>query len=368
MIKVMFAIGTRPEGIKLAPVYLYCKKYPREVKPILVATSQHEELLQEVFKDFRIKPDFNLHIMKKNQTLYDITAAVLLKMENVLKEVNPQIVIFQGDTTTVLSVSLSAYYQKIDVGHVEAGLRSHNKYDPFPEEINRKLTTHIADINFAPTKLAAKNLLREGIDKRKIFITGNTSVDALFFILKRKWREKINIDNNKKLILVTAHRRESFGKGLKNIALALKEIGKIHDVEIVYPLHPNPNVQEVMRKILANSPNIHLLKPLNYIDFANLMRKSYLILTDSGGIQEEAPSLNIPVLVMRNVTERPEAIFAGRAKLVGTKKENIVKETQKLLRGGPSYQRMTKGKNPYGDGRAAERIVKILIDKYKAKL
>jgi len=268
----MFAIGTRPEGIKLAPVYLYCKKYPREVKPILVATSQHEELLQEVFKDFRIKPDFNLHIMKKNQTLYDITAAVLLKMENVLKEVNPQIVIVQGDTTTVLSVSLSAYYQKIDVGHVEAGLRSHNKYDPFPEEINRKLTTHIADINFAPTKLAAKNLLREGIDKRKIFITGNTSVDALFFILKRKWREKINIDNNKKLILVTAHRRESFGKGLKNIALALKEIGKIHDVEIVYPLHPNPNVQEVMRKILANSPNIHLLKPLNYIDFANLMR------------------------------------------------------------------------------------------------
>jgi len=362
--KVMFIFGTRPEAIKLAPLI---KKLNRS---IICVTGQHKEMLQQVLKIFNIKPKYNLNIMKKNQTLFNITFNILLKLENILKKEKPDIVIVQGDTTTTFVASLSAFYLKIPIGYVEAGLRSYDKYQPFPEEINRRLTTHLADIYFAPTSKARDNLLKEGVSSKQIFVTGNTGIDALLMMVKEVkknnlkyemyFRKNFGINFNKKIILVTGHRRENFGIGFKNICNAIKEIALKEDINIIYPVHLNPNVQTPVKKILSNLRNVFLLPPLEYDKFCYLMYRSYLILTDSGGIQEEAPSLGKPVLVLRNVTERKEGIKKGNAVLVGTNKDKIIKWVKNLLHNKNLYNNMRKVSNPYGDGKASNRIVRIL--------
>jgi UDP-N-acetylglucosamine 2-epimerase (non-hydrolysing) len=362
--KVMFIFGTRPEAIKLAPLI---KKLNRS---IICVTGQHKEMLQQVLKIFNIKPKYNLNIMKKNQTLFNITFNILLKLENILKKEKPDIVIVQGDTTTTFVASLSAFYLKIPIGYVEAGLRSYDKYQPFPEEINRRLTTHLADIYFAPTSKARDNLLKEGVSSKQIFVTGNTGIDALLMMVKEVkknnlkyemyFRKNFGINFNKKIILVTGHRRENFGIGFKNICNAIKEIALKEDINIIYPVHLNPNVQTPVKKILSNLRNVFLLPPLEYDKFCYLMYRSYLILTDSGGIQEEAPSLGKPVLVLRNVTERKEGIKKGNAVLVGTNKDKIIKWVKNLLYNKNLYNNMRKVSNPYGDGKASNRIIRIL--------
>jgi len=365
MKKIFFVFGTRPEAIKLAPVIIEAKKH-KEFLTKVVITAQHREMLDEVLRVFRVKPDFDLNVMKPNQTLSEVTSRILIGVENILKKEKPDWVVVQGDTTTVLATALACYYQKNSLAHVEAGLRSFDKYQPFPEEINRRLVSHIADINFAPTKGAAENLLKEGIDKKKILITGNTVIDALLMAVGKKVRlnkELKKVDFKKRIILVTAHRRENFGTPLENICNAIKEISKLSDnLEIVYPLHLNPNVQETAKRVLSNTSNIKLLQPLDYLTFCYLMKKSYLILTDSGGIQEEAPSLHKPVLILRNVTERPEVVQVGAAILVGTKKENIIKETSSLLEDKQKYQQMSSIPSPFGDGKASCRIVGGLMN------
>lgn len=370
--KVIFIFGTRPEGIKLAPII---KKLPDS---IICVTGQHSKMLQQVLKIFNIKPKYNLQVMKRNQSLFNITVNVLLKLENILKKENPDIVIVQGDTTTTFIGSLCAFYLKIKVAYVEAGLRSNNKYQPFPEEINRKLTTHLSDIHFAPTFKARNNLLKEGINQKQIFVTGNTAIDALLMIVKKikkndlkyemYFRKNFRINFNKKVILITSHRRENFGIGFENICNAIKEIALKEDINIVYPVHLNPNVQRPVKKILSNFKNIFLLPPLEYDKFCYLMYKSYLILTDSGGIQEEAPSLGKPVLVLRNVTERQEGIKSKNAVLVGTNKNKIIRWVIKLLHNKNLYNKMSKVSNPYGDGRASNRIIKILIKNFLSRL
>lgn len=362
----MIIIGTRPEAIKMAPIIKKCKRYRNIISPIIVVTSQHDELLKQALKIFEIKPHYNFEIMKKGQTLFDVTSKVLRKMENLLEGIHPDIILIQGDTTTVLACALAAYYKQIDVGHVEAGLRSFDKYNPFPEELNRRLAGVLADLHFAPTKTARDNLIKEGVNEKKIFITGNPIIDALFLILKKKWVNNLKeIDWNKKIILITVHRRESFAKGLINIAKALKKIAtRNSEVEMVFPVHPNPNVRRVFVKILRGIKNIKLLEPLNYITVVNVMKRSTLILTDSGGIQEEAPSLGIPVLVLREVTERPEAVKAGCAKVIGTNEKNIIKETEWLLHNKNERQKMAKVRNPYGDGKAADRIINTILQRY----
>lgn len=362
--KVMFIFGTRPEAIKLAPLI---KKLNRS---IICVTGQHKEMLQQVLKIFNIKPKYNLNIMKKNQTLFNITFNILLKLENILKKEKPDIVIVQGDTTTTFVASLSAFYLKIPIGYVEAGLRSYDKYQPFPEEINRRLTTHLADIYFAPTSKARDNLLKEGVSSKQIFVTGNTGIDALLMMVKEVkknnlkyemyFRKNFGINFNKKIILVTGHRRENFGIGFKNICNAIKEIALKEDINIIYPVHLNPNVQTPVKKILSKLRNVFLLPPLEYDKFCYLMYRSYLILTDSGGIQEEAPSLGKPVLVLRNVTERKEGIKKGNAVLVGTNKDKIIKWVKNLLHNKNLYNNMRKVSNPYGDGKASNRIIRIL--------
>lgn len=373
-IKILFVFGTRPEAIKLAPLILKMKKDGRFL-PRVCVTAQHRDMLDQVIGLFRIKPDYDLDIMMESQSLFDIAARSLASLERVLRKETPDMVVVQGDTTSTFAGSLAAFYMQIPVGHVEAGLRTDDKYRPFPEEINRRLTSHIADLHFAPTKRARDNLLEEGIPGDGITVTGNTAVDALLFVkagiqtskTKQKRLRKAFpfLDEDKPVVLVTAHRRESFGEGLRNICEALKEIALNNNVKVVYPVHLNPNVKKPVTDILKAAKNVHLIGPQEYEPFVYLMMNAYLILTDSGGIQEEAPTLGKPVLVMRTVTERPEAVKAGAARLVGTEKHTIVGTVERLLHDKRAYREMTGHNNPYGDGRASERIIKAILKMHR---
>lgn len=364
---LLFIFGTRPEAIKMAPVVSAFKKQ-RGFDTKVCVTAQHREMLDQVLEFFGIRPDFDLNLMKKNQSLFDITAEGLKGFEKILGICRPDVILVQGDTTTAFIGALAGFYTKIKVAHVEAGLRSGHKFSPFPEEVNRVLAGHLADYHFAPTKAAAQNLRQEGIEKN-VWVTGNTVIDALFLgldILNKNGRKTYEesfdfVDFSRKVILVTGHRRESFGEPFKNMCRALKDIAQEHQVEIVYPVHLNPNVRRPVHSLLKNLKRIHLIKPLDYPHFIWLMSKSYMVLTDSGGVQEEAPSLGKPVLVMREVTERTEGIKAGTARKVGTSRASIVTETLKLLRDEREYQKMAKAVNPYGDGKASARILDILL-------
>lgn len=367
--KVLTVFGTRPEAIKMAPVVKALGNDPAFEARVCV-TAQHRQMLDQVLDLFAIKPDFDLNLMKPGQDLSDITSNVLLGLREVYKEWLPDIILVHGDTSTTLAASLSAYYAKIKVGHVEAGLRTHNKYSPWPEEMNRRLTGAVTDIHFAPTNKARDNLLNEGTADNTIHVTGNTVIDALLDVVDRLRRDTAlkaqleaqfsQLDPTKRLILVTGHRRENFGEGFENICHALAQLASRSDVQIVYPVHLNPNVQEPVHRILGSVENVHLIEPLDYLPFVYLMDRSSLLITDSGGVQEEAPSLGKPVLVMRNTTERPEAVDAGTVKLVGTQADVIVNEATRLLDDPVSYSAMSRAHNPYGDGKAAERIQHIL--------
>ncbi|NCU17990.1 non-hydrolyzing UDP-N-acetylglucosamine 2-epimerase [Pallidibacillus pasinlerensis] len=362
-IKVMTVFGTRPEAIKMAPLVLELKKYPDKIESIVTVTAQHRQMLDQVLKVFDIIPDYDLNIMKDRQTLVDVTVAALKGLDGVMKEVKPDIVLVHGDTLTTFVASLAAFYNQIKVGHVEAGLRTWNKYSPFPEEMNRQLTGIISDLHFAPTDQSKQNLLNENKNKDTIFVTGNTAIDALKTTVTESYTnpilEKIG---NDKMILVTAHRRENLGEPMRHIFRAIKRIVNEHDnLQVVYPVHLNPAVREVADEVLGNDPRIHLIKPLEVIDFHNFLARAHIILTDSGGIQEEAPSLGVPVLVLRDTTERPEGIKAGTLKLVGTDEEMIYNMTNTLLTDQAEYDQMAKSSNPYGDGRASERIVQAIL-------
>ena len=371
--KVLTIFGTRPEAIKLAPVIKELEKNPEIVSSVCV-TAQHRQMLDQVLQLFEINPDFDLDLMREDQSLFDITASILQNLEEVLKEERPDIVLVHGDTTTAFVASLAAYYCKIKIGHVEAGLRTYDKYNPFPEEINRRLVDVLCDLWFAPTKNAKQNLLREGAPDDKIFVTGNTVIDALLWVtkhqaspavqegMKRQLYDKFDVSlDARRVILVTGHRRESFGEGFENICQGLKKIAEHNpDIQLIYPVHLNPSVKGPVFRILGDTTNVHLIEPLDYALFVFLMNRAYIILTDSGGIQEEAPSLGKPVLVMREKTERPEAIEAGTAKLIGTDCERIFTETQQLLDDQVEYEKMSMATNPFGDGNAAERIVQVL--------
>lgn len=366
MIKVLSIFGTRPEAIKMAPLIKALESHEAFESKVCV-TAQHRDMLDQVLKIFDITPDYDLDIMKDRQTLTDITTNALMGLEKVIREYQPDVVLVHGDTTTTFVGSLAAFYNKIKVGHVEAGLRTFNKYFPFPEELNRKLTGVIADLHFAPTDNAKLNLLREGIDAENIFITGNTAIDALKTTVNKDFQfyspvlQQMDYQN-KRVIAVTAHRRENLGEPLQNICKALKYIAEKHeDVEIVYAVHKNPAVRETANEILGNCQRVHLLEPLDAEEMHNLMDRSYLILTDSGGLQEEAPSLGKPVLVLRNETERPEAIEFGTLKLAGTDKENIIKLAEELLNDKTQYNKMANAVNPYGDGTASQRIIESLL-------
>lgn len=361
-LKILVVFGTRPEALKLVPVIMAGKKDPR-FRVYTCLTGQHREMVDQVMKLFPVKPDFDLNLMSKNQSLGDLTSRIMNSMEKVFAAVKPDAVMVQGDTTTAFVVGLKAFYEKIPVVHVEAGLRSHNKFHPFPEEMNRVLLSRLSDIHLAPTREAEKNLLKEGIPAKSIFVTGNTVVDALHY-MKHALKETRG-SGDKRVVLVTAHRRESFGKPLENVFHALKTLAKkFPGIEIIYPVHLNPKVQVSANKILSGQRNIKLIEPLSYEPFLKLMVKSHLILTDSGGIQEEAPSLGKPVLVLREVSERPDGIKMGVAKLVGTDQTKIVKEASRLLTSASAYRAMTNSKkNPYGDGKASEKILKILAAK-----
>lgn len=372
--KVLLVFGTRPEAIKMAPlVKAFQKESYFETK--VCVTAQHREMLDQVLEIFDITPDYDLNIMKPGQDLYDITSHVLLGMKKVLSDFTPDIVLVHGDTTTTSATSLAAFYQKIKIGHVEAGLRTGNLYSPWPEEANRQITGVLADYHFAPTATSKDNLIKENKNPNNIIVTGNTVIDALFLALEKihedeKLQEKINntfvnqgleLSDSDKIILVTGHRRENFGEGFINICKALKQLALANkSIKIIYPVHLNPNVQGPVNEILSDVDNIKLIAPLQYESFIYLMNKSYFIITDSGGVQEEAPSLGKPVLVMRNTTERPEAIEAGTVKLVGTDPIKIIEEAQKLLDDNVTYESMSKAHNPYGDGKACNRIVNFL--------
>ncbi len=372
--KVLLVFGTRPEAIKMAPLVKAFQQHTDAFETKVCVTAQHREMLDQVLEMFEIRPDYDLNIMKAGQDLYDITTNVLLGMKDVLADFKPDIVLVHGDTTTTSATSLAAFYQKIEVGHVEAGLRTHDIYSPWPEEANRQITGVLASYHFAPTQTSKDNLLRENKEEKNIIVTGNTVIDALFLALdkienKEELKNKIirsinsqyKLNDNKKIILVTGHRRENFGQGFINICEALKEIALNNpEVDIVYPVHLNPNVQKPVKDLLSDVANVHLIEPLQYETFLYLMNKSHFIITDSGGVQEEAPSLGKPVLVMRDTTERPEALEAGTVKLVGTNKKTIIKEAQKLLDDVNEYEKMSKAHNPYGDGNACEKIVEFL--------
>lgn len=367
--KVLTVFGTRPEAIKMAPVVKALAANPSfEIR--ICVTAQHREMLDQVLEIFDIQPDFDLNLMRPGQDLSDITSNVLLGLRDVYQEWRPDIVLVHGDTTTAMAASLSAYYARIRVGHVEAGLRTHNKYAPWPEEMNRCISGVISDVHFSPTAKARANLLAEGINESTIHVTGNTVIDALLDVaqrvrtnpvLQQRFAARFDfLEPDKRLILVTGHRRENFGEGFENICQALAQLAQRPDVQIVYPVHLNPQVQEPVHRILAGVPAIHLIEPQDYLPFVYLMDKSSLIITDSGGVQEEAPSLGKPVLVMRNTTERPEAVDAGTVKLVGTDTAAIVAEASILLDNTEAYQAMARAHNPYGDGKAAQRIVQAL--------
>ena len=375
----MLVFGTRPEAIKMAPLVKEFQKYTSEFKTIVCVTGQHREMLDQVLQLFEIKPDYDLNIMKKGQDLYDVTARVLIGMRDVLKEAQPDVVLVHGDTTTSAAAALAAFYQQISVGHVEAGLRTHNIYSPWPEEMNRLITGRIATFHFSPTPLSQKNLLDEGVKADNIVVTGNTVIDALYWVVNKiKNDESLNRDlarllmnsgydtsrlvNGKKLVLITGHRRENFGDGFINMCTAIKDLTKKYpEVDFVYPMHLNPNVRkpihEVFGENLSNLNNMFFIEPLEYLTFVYLMEKSTIVLTDSGGIQEEAPGLGKPVLVMRDTTERPEALEAGTVKLVGTDYYKIMTEVSILLDNNDVYEKMSQANNPYGDGLGCQRIV-----------
>lgn len=379
----MTVFGTRPEAIKMCPLVLEMQKYPDFIEPIVAVTAQHREMLDQVLQLFAIKPDYDLNIMKQGQDLYDVTARVLTGMRDVLKEVKPDVVLVHGDTTTSTAAALAAFYQQIPVGHVEAGLRTHNIYSPWPEEMNRLLTGRLATYHFSPTPLSRNNLIKESVDDRNIIITGNTVIDALYWVVDKIKNNKeldneledilskagydVNrLNNGKKLVLITGHRRENFGDGFINMCTAIKDLTvKYPDLDFVYPMHLNPNVRkpihEVFGENLSGLKNMFFIEPLEYLSFVYLMEKSSIVLTDSGGIQEEAPGLGKPVLVMRDTTERPEALDAGTVKLVGTDYNKIVNEVSSLIDDKAAYEKMSKAVNPYGDGLACGRIVNALL-------
>lgn len=357
-IKVMTIFGTRPEAIKMAPLVQELQKNQDYFESIVTVTAQHRQMLDQVLNIFDIKPDYDLDIMKNRQTLIDVTTRGLEGLDIVLKTEKPDIVLVHGDTTTTFVASLAAYYNQIIVGHVEAGLRTWNRYSPFPEEMNRQLTGVIADLHFAPTSKAADNLIKEGKSEESIYVTGNTVIDALKTTVKETYEhEFLNELGNDRLILMTVHRRENLGEPMKNIFRAIKRIvEEQQDVQVVYPLHLNPMVREIADEILGNNPRIHLIEPLNVLDFHNFASRAYLILTDSGGVQEEAPSLGVPVVVLRDTTERPEGLQAGTLKLAGNQEQQIHEVVTELLINQEKYEEMSKAFNPYGDGNASKRI------------
>lgn len=378
----MLVFGTRPEAIKMAPVVKEFQKHLETFQTIVCVTGQHREMLDQVLRIFDITPQYDLNIMKQGQDLYDVTSRVLLGMRDILKEVNPDVVLVHGDTTTSMAAALAAFYQQIPVGHVEAGLRTHNIYSPWPEEMNRQITGRIATYNFAPTSLSRQNLLQEGVSEARINITGNTVIDALYWVLNRIGNDYVlgtelekvvlkagydirRLEGGRRLVLITGHRRENFGDGFISMCLAIKHLTETYlDVDFVYPMHLNPHVRkpihEVFGEDLSGLGNMFFVEPLEYLSFVYLMERSTIVLTDSGGIQEEAPGLGKPVLVMRDTTERPEALSAGTVKLVGTDFNKIVNEVSVLLDDNQAYERMSKAVNPYGDGFACKRIVETL--------
>lgn len=385
MKKVMLVFGTRPEAIKMAPLVKELEKFPEFFQTEVCVTGQHREMLDQVLKIFDITPDYDLNIMKQGQDLYDVTSKVLLGMREVLKESTPDIVLVHGDTTTSTATALAAFYMHIPVGHIEAGLRTHNIYSPWPEEMNRQITGRIATYHFSPTPFSKENLLKENVDESRITVTGNTVIDALYMVVN-KIQSDINLSNEldnsllnagydmrrlrdgKKLVLITGHRRENFGEGFINICNAIRTLAqKYPDVDFVYPMHLNPNVRkpihEVFGENLSDLGNMFFIEPLEYLSFVHLMEKSSIVLTDSGGIQEEAPSLGKPVLVMRDTTERPEALAAGTVKLVSTDYYKIIEDVSKLIESQSEYEKMSMAINPYGDGNASERIVNFLLKK-----
>ena len=380
MKRILLVFGTRPEAIKMAPLVKEFQKYPEKFETIVCVTGQHREMLDQVLRIFDIQPDYDLNIMKQGQDLYDVTARVLTGMRDVLKETRPDIVLVHGDTTTSTAAALAAFYQQIPVGHIEAGLRTHNIYSPWPEEVNRQITGRIATYHFAPTSLSKDNLLQEGISGEQIIVTGNTVIDALYMVVEKIKNDGIlscelekvlkasgydisRLSDGRKLVLITGHRRENFGDGFISMCKAIKSLSeKYPEVDFVYPMHLNPNVRKPIHEVFGESQraNLFFIEPLEYLSFVYLMEKSAIVLTDSGGIQEEAPGLGKPVLVMRDTTERPEALEAGTVKLVGTDYDKIVNEVSGLLDSQEYYEKMSKAINPYGDGKACSRIVKAL--------
>ncbi len=379
MKKIMLVFGTRPEAIKMCPLVKEFQKYPEDFETIVCVTGQHREMLDQVLRIFDVAPDYDLNIMKQGQDLYDVTSRVLTGMRDVLGKVQPDVVLVHGDTTTSTASALAAFYRQVPVGHVEAGLRTHNIYSPWPEEMNRQITGRIATYDFSPTPLSRQNLLDEGISPDKITVTGNTVIDALQMVVARIKGDSVlqaqltgqlrkagyDVSRDKRLVLITGHRRENFGEGFINICTAIRDLAaKYQDVDFVYPMHLNPNVRKPIHQVfgeyLENLGNLFFIEPLEYLDFVFLMEKSTLVLTDSGGIQEEAPGLGKPVLVMRNTTERPEALEAGTVKLVGTDYDKIVREVSHLIDDPAAYDAMSHAVNPYGDGHACERIVEKL--------
>ncbi|MBI4454650.1 MAG: UDP-N-acetylglucosamine 2-epimerase (non-hydrolyzing) [Acidobacteria bacterium] len=389
MIHVLSIFGTRPEAIKMAPVVRELEKRCDHIKSIVCVTAQHREMLDQVLNIFKIRPDMDLNLMENNQSPASLTARAITALTHVFQRVQPHVVLVQGDTTTAMVAALASFYEKIPVGHIEAGLRTHNRYSPFPEEINRHLIDVLATYHFAPTRTAAESLRSEGVSDGNIFITGNTVIDSLLWVVRQSpsmttrallsrlgvkeyenggedsFSAAVNAGlcvNGNRIILVTAHRRENFGQPFENICRALRDIVRRNqDIEIVYPVHMNPNVREPVQRILKGHERLHLIEPLAYEPFLHLMKHTFLVLTDSGGIQEEAPALGKPVLVMRQETERPEAVVAGTVKIVGTDVEQIVTETERILRDPAEYERMSRAVSPYGDGHAAERIVKTIL-------
>ena len=367
-LKLMTVFGTRPEAIKMCPLVLEMRKHP-EIEPIVAVTAQHREMLDQVLDLFGITPDYDLNIMQAGQTLYDVTTRALMGLKEVMYAAKPDMVLVHGDTTTTFAGALAAFYAQIPVGHVEAGLRTGNKYSPYPEEMNRKLTGSIADMHFAPTTTSKSNLLKENVNPANILVTGNTVIDALQTTVKADYKfadENFNkvFASGKRLILVTTHRRENLGEPMRNVYKALKTVLETHpDVEAIFPVHKNPKVREIVNAELGGMESVHLIEPMDYEPFANLMSKVDIVMTDSGGIQEEAPALGKPVLVLRDTTERPEAVEAGTVKLVGTAYEDVLRETNALLDDAEHYREMAEATNPYGDGRACERIVKAIMQK-----
>lgn len=369
-LKVMTVFGTRPEAIKMCPLVLEMRKHPDEIEALVAVTAQHREMLDQVLHLFGITPDYDLNIMSAGQTLYDVTEKALRGLQKVLEEAKPDLVLVHGDTTTTFAGALAAFYAQIPVGHVEAGLRTGNKYSPFPEEMNRKLTGALADYHFAPTATSKANLLRENVPEAKIVVTGNTVIDALKTTVKKDYRFDDDalhevLDSGKRLILMTTHRRENLGEPMRHVYKALCEVLRTHPgVEAIFPVHKNPKVRQIVNEELGHLPQVHLIEPLDYEPFANLMARVDIVLTDSGGIQEEAPALGKPVLVLRDTTERPEAVSAGTVKLIGTAYEDVLRETNLLLDDPAHYRSMAEAVNPYGDGEACARIVNRILKEF----